>query len=1452
MNYTHKLPIKRIPRSRNPKGFALIIALTLMSFIVVLVLSLATFLNVEMHTASHQSKLDEARANALLGAQVALGQLQIYAGPDQRVTANATVVYPEKTGPGEGEIWDIYRQHATGIPTRGGSIPWKTFLEEDFEGDGINPDFSRDTWEEVLDDWWETDLAPEARKHPHWLGVWDSEIRATGDDISENPSLRLGDFKRDQTPRWLISGNESLDDDEQYTPIDTFNGPNSPELIQLVGYGSAARLDPDGSGDAAESTDGLDGAVYAPKVEITDAEGILEGYYAYWVGDENTKANFGIRDPYFEETNIASKRYRNRLQVPQRLGWEQVAGFKEVFDSYSESQQDDLINSDKLERIETTSQISLIDIDRAEEINDASRQSFHHITGFSKGIFTDTARGGLQKDLTQFFNLGASATNGDFSEEDPIPNPGRNDKLGYDDDERFVAYPGARNDGFPNSDLNIPTWGELRDWYQNEVEDTGDGQGEIDVTEETSPIISQVRIFWGISNNNGTLRFHILPQVMLWNTYDVGLKNANYELRLKNFSVTLNRMQVASAYPSGTSDPRLRVYDKDGTEYPFYFHTLTSNGVPAGHDNYTGNVTHSDVVSPTAENGEGPYPNFPMADFQIFEEDDDLIMNFSTDFKAGEHLVFTVGTNQAMSISGEGPVIALENTFLSSQAPSAYKDFGVIDVGPGIPNYQSILIDGSGESGFGGTRLFEDNSFDIELYANGTLLRDFGKYNAGAITVGFNGIRGVRYIGDQPMSWRQLHNSSDFDLYIVGQDEVSNNDELDHSQHSIRRDDDLQYGLITHAITTAGEIYTDPLYRRGAGTIASKREGSNTVWRPFANYNIMAKKFSDMHPVVDEARADGHWTNPEGTNRFTAVYGGSTSNSNQFKIMDFFNPGTHLGNSFDGSSNSNIGERGKPWDSQIGTSYVTEENGRMRSFSMLQRVSQPSGATQQLRLRQKSIPMTIMPARLAFRPEFDLISIGQLQQVNLSPFMWQPANAIGNSEANTYVDREAITGLHSRPIFSYYRRNDDQTVYLDNDGDPVRRTTSEVLPNNVHNHLLDLSYLLNDALWDRYFLSTIPTSGSLAIDNSETLDNSRIKFDTSQEFSLSDVRDYDNAARYLHNVGAFNVNSTSVEAWKALIMAFRDLKMKPIFDNDYNPDNTVPISRTLNPLNGSIDFTFDSTTNDPQEYGAVSGSNLSDYSKIYGGFRYLTDEMCEVLAERIVDEVRLRGPFFSLSDFVNRRLQGPEGTQENGSYWTQNLTTGQSSMSTDYDPIIGLTGLNGALQRAINVSGINGGVNYPNVIGDALRRYDSIYYPYQISDGGWGDWHTDRRFSYIPAVAYYTDNENKAGVPVGETGQLLSHSPGFLTQADLMSMLGPVLRPRGDTFIIRTYGNSVNKLTGEVDAEAWLELTVQRVTKPVIDANDDYEPDEMGPGDGPNPGRRFEIVNFRWLTKDEV
>jgi hypothetical protein len=97
-------------------------------------------------------------------------------------------------------------------------------------------------------------------------------------------------------------------------------------------------------------------------------------------------------------------------------------------------------------------------------------------------------------------------------------------------------------------------------------------------------------------------------------------------------------------------------------------------------------------------------------------------------------------------------------------------------------------------------------------------------------------------------------------------------------------------------------------------------------------------------------------------------------------------------------------------------------------------------------------------------------------------------------------------------------------------------------------------------------------------------------------------------------------------------------------------------------------------------------------------------------------------------------------------------------------------------------------------------------------------------------------------------------SPGFssltLTAADIMGGLAPFAKVRSDTFLVRTFGDTTNPVTGESEGRAYLEAIVQRLPEPLA-ASDLVSIQTQAQPSGVM-GRRFKIISFRWLNESDI
>jgi hypothetical protein len=357
--------------------------------------------------------------------------------------------------------------------------------------------------------------------------------------------------------------------------------------------------------------------------------------------------------------------------------------------------------------------------------------------------------------------------------------------------------------------------------------------------------------------------------------------------------------------------------------------------------------------------------------------------------------------------------------------------------------------------------------------------------------------------------------------------------------------------------------------------------------------------------------------------------------------------------------------------------------------------------------------------------------------------------------------------------------------------------------------------LLNDALWDDYFLSSLArqsrdTDASVSANNmidrmldGEPLPVSRYHYTNSGRekaevaTELKAADGYLKAAKYLEVDGMFNVNSTSVDAWHALFSGIRERKLvkrrgSQLETIDVPDDKQIVISR----FNTAV---FEKEFSDP-EYGVEE-----DGDNVWSDVRFLSDVQLRKLAEECVKQVKLRGPFLNFSEFINRRLSNDE------------------------------LGTMGALQAAIDYD-------------DANPDPESINY----------------RFKKSGFMMSESDlGANEFGTPSAVNGSRFAGIPGYVIQSDILKPISNTLSVRDDTFKIRAYGESRDR-SGRLLAKAWCEAIVQRESGYLDPTNESHEPNRNLRTDGSFEdnskiternrtfGRKFHVTAFRWLNAKEI
>jgi hypothetical protein len=268
--------------------------------------------------------------------------------------------------------------------------------------------------------------------------------------------------------------------------------------------------------------------------------------------------------------------------------------------------------------------------------------------------------------------------------------------------------------------------------------------------------------------------------------------------------------------------------------------------------------------------------------------------------------------------------------------------------------------------------------------------------------------------------------------------------------------------------------------------------------------------------------------------------------------------------------------------------------------------------------------------------------------------------------------------------------------------------------------------------------------------------------------------------------GMFNVNSNSVKAWRALLGHARNQQVALHTANGIELDPTEH-----NHVVSRHTVAADVKAGEDSGLGAAFPSG-SEYS----GFRTLSDSQLDELAGRMVEQVRLRGPFLSLSEFVNRQLSPNEDLA-----------------------------VSGALQAALNslTEDPNEGLSSP---GNGLSSETMAVHDAKLAGADY-------------AFEKASEGMNTHGFP------------GWIRQADVLRPIAPILSARDDTFTIRAYGDARDP-RGTVIARAWCEATLRR-TRDFIDPQDPA--DSIDPPLSQlnrDFGRRYIITSFRWLEKEEI
>ena len=1256
-------------------------------------------------------------------------------------------------------------------------------------------------------------------RNPMWTGVWRTDL----------PDL---------PPSWLISGRGDQPAGTQslslyqtgitpdyhtgyWAPWQTDYNPGANTMVNLVGTGSAA---------AAEGSR-PSGLVSLPKVALPDDR--IKGNYAYWVGDEGIKARINLRDVRTpDDTNNADQMIS--LRSPVTPGYVLVDGLRS------------LSNPPQLTSLDSVKQLPLLSgyEDTTEGSSKPSvRLLFHDLTTSSAGVLADSLNGGLKRDLSVAFELsdaqfaatefgqgltGAAATTTEKGVEAmTMPVLTSKKSQGGQIVEAAPVFSRTAADG----QVRGPSWWVLRDYHR---------------------LYKQLGWTASATNSYRSTGTPTLNARTLW-------------------------PNVATAQPDGPpADSGLHDYRLGNRIYGYsdiYNGDLQMPYNPNASDR--SNVDSGRIITRPLNVAATPYVQRVSLAFginQVWCYEVTKVGRFTTivtwrDFEL--RLTPTVVIHNPYNVRmtwtpRTTSSLAQETPYAAAVSLSDFADwkFRLRQEG-GTMNWEKPLSDFLGQS-----KSNSDNEDSLRFYlsdGNSTTitlepgeLRTFacqpvvGKWGKSQILGSpFSNQGGLSDLLPYDTAFDNNINDSlpvHFEVIPTGKIRLRHaiscwpGDKLTYST-SPGNSDKLDFFFDNSEVSEV--VFTD----------LTREKYPSQGERSFAKWTDIAHKYPRKDDQWDGRLPYPADANPNPSDLITVIdieAKHADATQSPFPLFSHSNPMAATGRaSATGRTNSGAGNGVKgaspsyqltirAGGSWTGTKSTDPTRDGTPAFSSFSAGRNTFGGNSNTASGAQKVILTEIPL---VQP----VSLAQYTHANFGVRDQQPLFSIGNSFATPLVD--------------------SQKVLQDNG------------PNWTE---FDQSYLLNAALWDGYFLSSIApwmkagTAGAIApadptptdpatlagktytpptdanekksmtqvisdfVNNGMPLDNPRFSLESARDAvaTAAALADYRSTSAVLLNKGAFNVNSTSVTAWTAFLGSAKNLAVADKTSSSPSSTNNARFPRVLS-----------------KESIAIATGNNTDASN-WAGFANLSDIQIANLANAIVAENKAR---FALTARTERDLAKAPGPR---------LFAGLTKATTPY------LGLSEFINRFLTPATW---ASRCGALQAAIFRADQTYNA-GLSDRLFAN-ATDRKVtqdSLTTATAGWFPNPENIEVSA-QSGTSRTHTamgaPGNLLQSDLLQSLGSALATRSDTFTLRCYGEAVLD-NGEIGS-AWMEVVVQRVPE-FVDPTNAAETGNSAPkplkitvhalsDDIKKPalrtdltlvnnvlGRRFKIVSMRWLKVDEL
>ena len=1245
--------------------------------------------------------------------------------------------------------------------------------------------------------------------NPMWTGVWRSD-------------------KPDAPPAWLVSGRDDLTAGAQsasligltdyptevWTPWQADFNPllwtledKARRLVTLVGKGSAGPAEP--AEVAKPWTARPSGLVALPKITLPDDT--VSGRYAYWIGDEGIKARINLGDAFRKAAAANSAENQLLLRSPGTSGHDLLPGMANVSDT-------------QLTRLETPRGMRLLtSFDLGTKVTPNDRRLFHDVSMTSAGVLSDSANGGLRRDLSTAFELsdaefgntefgnstkGAATMTENGLQAAPM-------RIQYEATTLLTPPIFSRNNTNPNGGKVLgPTWWALRDYHRLYKQLGWNAGNPTLVARTTYPnarkmysendFVSRQNLLNRIQNDEMQVRA-IIP--VYSDTFSGDQSTTLNPNATDTYGFTPAPLSIPIPGPPTTSIPTRALPRPTAVAATPYVHRVSMvfsvnieyymgggadlwfnlTPIVVVHNPYNVAITYKDANSSSSSVNR----RFAAISFTDWQQWTFRFTRYTV-YGTGPKYQFNVPLSNFFSTQSKG--LANDKDMFRVYFPPDLTlqpgEFRVLSCPTGgmVSWKQATTL----VNGFNQTGGFKDENPDWSTGSPNVLW-------SGDDTFGFQIVPGGNFRARYGLAcWPG-------DRLIDNEGSAQRTSEfyVDSSEHSEIFYRSMDANRIGAPIEKKFFDYTSIAWRTSGGY-----SGVGVPLPPniIGVFDFVAKTadstkngfptFTHSNPMASVLRADAGGRDP--------VSGNGLNGPSPSYAMKAWLPS---------------GSPTTQWPQVIQT---------VGGLSFGGYSTNSSGSTR---------------AVLTEIPLVQPMSLAQYAHANLTIRDQQPLLSVGNSFATPLVKSNTVV--------------QDQTDMA-----------------NWSDY--DHTYLINEALWDSFYLSSIaprmdrgvlaanpwtPEPGDLLaatspspmsaiagtpagppvltaqatiiknfVDGSARLDNPRFILppgkanDGNTQAALAN---YKKSASVLLNQGAFNVNSTSVEAWMAFLGSAKKLA---IGSNGATSPAATDSARFPRSLQAQTMTPADKT------------KNLSNASS-WTGFGNLSDTQMANLAIAIVAENkarfatsvrtpktqtptsrRFRGmadagakaatPYLTLSEFVNRFVSDDT--------WASRC---------------------GALQAAIFLADkMTSGTAYATGFSDRLSSLPAaMKLTRNVFDAG---------TLLDPSFAANPENiELVAQGDMAPRAHTALAAPGNLLQSDLLQSLGSAIATRSDTFTIRCYGEAIQS-NGETGA-AWIEAVVQRLPDYIDESNAPEATSGLSLINS-TLGRRFRIISSRWLKPDEI